>query len=36
MDRGKIIQNIIRLLDKMTDAQLRIFYLVGVQMAKRT
>lgn len=35
MDREKIKQNIIRLLDKLTDAQLRILYMVGFQMARR-
>ncbi len=35
MNRDKIKQNIIRLLDKMTDLQLRVFYTVGYLFVKR-
>ena len=34
MNRDKVKQNVIRLLDKMTDTQLRVFYLVGFHFVK--
>lgn len=35
MNRDKIKQNIIRLLDKMTDLQLRVFFTVGYLFTKK-
>lgn len=36
MNRDKVKQNIIRLLDKMTDLQLRVFYTVGYLFIKKS
>lgn len=36
MNREKVKQNIIRMLDKMTDLQLRILFLVGFQFVKKS
>lgn len=36
MDREKVKQNIIRLLDRMTDLQLRVLYLVGFQFVSKS
>lgn len=35
MNRDKVKQNIIRLLDKMTDLQLRVFFIVGYLFVKQ-
>lgn len=36
MNRDKVKQNIIRMLDKMTDLQLRVLYLVGFQFVNKS
>lgn len=35
MNRDKVKQNIIRLLDRMTDQHLRVFYTVGFLFVKK-